>query len=131
MKKFVRILIEVTEDALSIAKYFLKANLISFATILNLLLPYVMYIVGQQVVLDRGYFGAGGEILIPLIFAVIIYYLRSAANKLGKGITIPVPEKRFTQVDDDGEVSVEHNRLQEMILYVADTEDWLERKGLL
>ena len=37
----------------------------------------------------------------------------------------------FTEVDDYGEVSIPNNRIQELILYLADLEDWLERKGLL
>lgn len=45
---------------------------------------------------------------------------------------IPIPEKRFTEIDkDDGMVSVDNNRIQELLLYVADLEDSLERKGLL
>lgn len=41
----------------------------------------------------------------------------------------PVPAKRFTSESRDGEVSVEKNRLQEMILYVSEVEDWLESSG--
>lgn len=41
----------------------------------------------------------------------------------------PVPHKRFTSESGDGEVSIEKNRLQEMILYVSEVEDWLESSG--
>lgn len=41
----------------------------------------------------------------------------------------PVPSKRFTSESGDGEVSIEKNRLQEMILYVSEVEDWLESSG--
>lgn len=41
----------------------------------------------------------------------------------------PVPVKRFTSESEDGEVSIEKNRLQEMILYVSEVEDWLESSG--
>lgn len=41
----------------------------------------------------------------------------------------PVPVKRFTSESRDGEVSIEKNRLQEMILYVSEVEDWLESSG--
>ena len=131
MIKILKVLIEVTADALHSFLYFVKNNLTTFATILNLLLPYVMYYMGQYVGLNRGVVATGGEIFIPFVFVVIIYYLKSTANKFGKGITIPIPDKRFTHVDDDGEVTVAHKRIQEMILYIADLEDWLERKGLL
>ena len=41
----------------------------------------------------------------------------------------PVPAKRFTSESKDGEVSIEKSRLQEMILYVSEVEDWLESSG--
>lgn len=131
MAKFFDIVLEVTIDALCNFAYFVKNNLTNFANILNLILPYVMYFVGQYIVYKRENISIGWEICIPIFFVVTIYYMRSAANKMGKGITIPIPDKRFTKVDDDGEVSIEHKRVQELLLYTADLEDWLERKGLL
>lgn len=123
MKKFFKILYEITVDAFATFILFIENNLLNFANVLNLLLPFVMYFI------------AGGnlswKLIIPVIVFTLIYYARNIANKVGKGITVPIPEKRFTEVDDEGEVSVEHKRLQEMLLYVADLEDWLERKGLL
>lgn len=131
MRKLLRILVEVTADILCNFVYFIKNNLTNFANVLNLIIPYAMYFIGQYVAFNRGNISVGYEICTPLVFVIIIYYLRSTANKMGKGITIPIPDKRFTNVDDDGEVSVEHKRIQELLLYTADLEDWLERKGLL
>lgn len=129
--KIIKIIKEALSDILDNARYFVENNLVVFASILNMLVPYIMYFIGQDSVLSRGEFAIGGEIFIPLFFAVVIYILKSVANKIGKGVTIPLPGKRFTEVDDDGEVSIENKRVQELILYVADLEDWLERKGLL
>lgn len=131
MKKFVRFTIEILIEALNGFSYIVKSNLRNLAWLLNLLTPFIMYFIGQRVVLNRGYFGVGGEIFIPILILFVIYFLRSMANKYRKGTTIPVPEERFTEVDDDGEVSIRNDRLQELILYLADFEDWLERKGLL
>lgn len=131
MKKLLRIFVEITSEAFYSFTYFIKNNLIVFANILNLLIPYVMYFLGQDVALDRKKFAVGGEIFIPLAFIVLIFYLKSTANKIGKGITIPVPDKRFTNVEDDGEVTIENKRIQELILYVADLEDWMEKRGIL
>lgn len=129
--KVLRIVGEITYETWCSVTYFVKSNLINFARILNLLLPYAMYFIGQYVANNRKEIAIGSELFVPLLFVVIIYYLKSTANKIGKGTTIPVPDKRFTEVDDYGEVSVENNRLQEMILYLADLEDWMKRKGLL
>lgn len=131
MKKIFEMIVDITIDAVCIVANFIKNNLMNLANILNLLLPYFMLYVGQTVANGRGIIAVGGEIFIPLLFFIPIYYLKSAANKLGKGITIPVPNKRFTQVSDDGEVSIENSRIQELLLYVADLEDWLERKDML
>lgn len=131
MKKFIWIMCEVTLDIFRATAYFVKNNLRTFASLMDLVLPYLMYFIGQYVCKTVGYLKVGGEVFIPLGFVVVIYYLRSSANKLGKGITIPLPHRRFSKVDEDGEVTIEHRRLNELILYVADLEDWLERKGLL
>lgn len=131
MKKFLRVVAEITHETFCDFAYFIKSNLIAFASILNLIIPYAMYFIGQYIAINRGKIAVGYEIIAPLVFIILIYYLKSMANKMGKGTVIPVPDKRFTQVDDYGEVSIENNRIQELILYMADLEDWMERKGML
>lgn len=131
MKEVWELIVGTTIEVFNNVKYFVKNNLVAFANVLNLIVPYVMYFCGQEAALDRDKISVGGEIIIPLIFILVIFYLKSIANKIGKGITIPLPNKRFTQVDDDGEVSIENSRIQELILYLADLEDWMQRKGLL
>lgn len=131
MKEFIRIMWEITTNTVENTLYFVKSNLMRFANIINFILPYAMYFVGQYTAKDNGQIHVGTEIMIPVVIMLFTYYFKSYANKIGKGITVPVPEKRFTSIDDDGEVSVEHRRLQELILYIADVEDWLEKKGML
>lgn len=131
MKRFLRITLAIILDVVQAIHYFVTNNLRNFARILSFILPYVMYVIGQNVCAERGKIAFGGELFIPILFCVITYYIRSYANKIGKGTTIPVPEKRFTEVDDDDEVSIRNSRIQELILYMADLEDWFERKGLL
>lgn len=132
MKRIGRMFIEILYDIIFAVGYFIENNLKNFATLLSIMLPFVMLLIGQAVALKRGSFAIGGEILIPPFIGVIIYFIRSFANKLGKGITVPIPKKRFTEVDNEtGEVNILNDRVQELILYVADLEDWLQRKGLL
>lgn len=131
-KKLIKILVAITIDALYAFVYFIESNLVTFANILSLLLPYIMYFTGQHVGFMRNaHMSVGGEIFIPLAVIVVNYYMRSTANRLGKGVTVPIPDKRFTNVSHDGEVTIENRRIQELLLYMADLEDWLERKGLL
>ena len=123
-------IVELTKDFFNGFREMIKSNLRTYAKLLNGFLPYIMYLIGQYVFKERGRIALGGELFIPIIIFILIWFINSYANKIGKGSTVPVPHKRFTEIDED-EVTVEHERIQEMILYVADVEDYLERKGLL
>lgn len=70
--------------------------------------------------------------LITAIACIAIDAVKCILKRKGlSASSVPVPSKRFTEVDEDGMVSVEQCRLQEMIVYVADVEDYLERFGRL
>ena len=118
---------EVLKDTWFSIEYFIRSNLRHFASFFEFALPYCMFYAGM--------YGNANVVLvmiIPVVMFLGIHILRSCADKLGTGNRIPpIPNKRFTQVDEDGEVSIENSRLQELILYVADLEDWMERKNIL
>lgn len=105
-------------------------NLRNLALLLQIGLPYLMWYLGAYLYEEQGEFAVGGELFIPLFVFLVIYFVGSFANHIGKGERIPVPEKRFTEVDD-GEVSVPVSRQDEMLFYLADLEDYLERKGYM
>lgn len=129
--KCVRIMGEITIEAINEVGYFLAVNFKYMAMLLQFAVPYIMYVLGQQLVTIRGYMGYGGEIFVPVVLFIIIGYMKEVSNRMRKGRRVPVPEERFTDVSSDGEVRVDEDRLQEMILYMADLEDWMERKGWL
>lgn len=122
---------DITMDVWYEVVYFVQMNMRYAAALAEIVLPYGMYVLGQSVALSRGSIEVGGEIFIPILCTVVIHYIKEFANKSGKGNTIPIPAKRFTEVDDDGEVSVDNKRLQELLLYVADLEDYMTRKRWL
>lgn len=124
------VIFEVVVDAVESLIYFIQNNLNNFANIINMLLPFVMFYVGYNSTHQSVKIVAMLWVLIPVLTGVLVYMLRHCANKIGKGTTMPMPEKRFTSVDDFGEASVDVDRVQELILYVADLEDWIERKHL-
>lgn len=132
MHRLGKILWVVTQDIVSEVVYFFAVNMRYFANLISAATPYMMYFIGQNVVLKRGRFAVGRELFIPILIAVLVYYLRQIANRSGKGNSMPVPEKRFTEVDEStGEVTVLTARTEEMLLYVADLEDWFERRRML
>lgn len=90
-----------------------------------------MLFIGVKEYEVRGHFAIGGELFIPMLVFLVSWFLKSFADKIGKGEAPPVPSERFTTEDGDGEVSCEYSRMQEMLLFVNDYEKWLERKGLL
>lgn len=122
---------DITMDVWYEVVYFVQMNMRYAAALAEIALPYGMYVLGQSVALSRGSIEVGGEIFIPILCTVVIHYIKEFANKSGKGNIIPIPAKRFTEVDDDGEVSVDNKRLQELLLYVADLEDYMTRKRWL
>lgn len=93
--------------------------------------PFVMFLVGEYVYADRGYWAVGGEVILPFVFVIAGFALKSYARVSGTDHSdIPVPYRRFTKVDyNSGQVDVEYDRVQEMILYMADLEDWFDRNG--
>lgn len=127
MAEILNLFIDAILDALRAFGYFIKCNLRYMANVFEFILPYMMFSVGLS--MDEFWVE---ELLIPIAMFTSIYLLRYSAERLGVGNKIPpIPNKRFTQVDDDGEVSIENSRLQELILYMADLEDWMERKNVL
>lgn len=131
MNKYLRVAIEVVIDIMqTIGMWFLN-NLRNFASIVNIMLPYLCLFIGQTCYQERNKFALGGEIFVPLMGFFVVWYLRSYANKVGKGTTIPRPVERFTEISSDGEVSIPQDRVEELILYMADLEDWMERRKLL
>ena len=131
MKRALNIMKEVAEEAVHSAVYFAKHNVRHLGTIIEILTPYLMYVLGQRLALDRGLFAIGGEIFLPVCLWVVVNFIKGVANKLNRGPRIPKPTERFTEVDEDGMVSVEQERLDEMLIYMADLEDYMERKGWL
>lgn len=93
--------------------------------------PFVMLLVGEYAFAERGYWAVGGEVVLPFVFVIAGFALKSYARVSGTDHSdIPVPYRRFTNVDyNGGQVDVDYDRVQEMILYMADLEDWFDRNG--
>lgn len=127
MKKYLVAFGETFIDMFFICWEAILNGMRNFTLLIEFLLPYLCLLIGQYCYEFRGEYAVGGEIFVPLICFFFINYFRMFANKVGKGISIPRPANRFTEVGEDGEVTVSDKRIEEMILYLADLEDWLER----
>lgn len=129
--KLIKLTGEICAEFILAILYFIENNLRSFAHGLDVILPYAMFLIGGYCYQVRGELAIGAEIFLPILVMLVSYYCKKLSNKLGKGDTFPVPEKRFTTEDDDGNPEIEVDRIQELILYIADVEEWLSRKGYL
>lgn len=132
MRSLFEVVGEVTAEMFGGIAYNIKKYGIRYAAILlEISNPYVMYFLAQYLIASRGRVVFGSELLIPFVFWYMSKLLRKVAIRLNGGLKVPAPNKRFTEVDEDGMVSVDNNRVEEMLLYVADLEDWMETRGLL
>lgn len=72
----------------------------------------------------------GGTIAVAVILEFLCYIFYELSKFYGAEATeIPAPSERFTTVDKGGMVSVDKNRIQEMIIYVGEVEDYLSDMG--
>lgn len=107
-------------------KFKITRSLLPLSKLLIFIIPYIMYFIG------KGEIVFSSVLILPILIFLIASILRRVSNLLiGIRDTFPVPSERFTSVGEDGEASVEVQRVYEMISYVADVEDWLQNKGLL
>lgn len=120
---------QATREVCSTAKYRAKTIIHGLAGFVVTVLPLAAVLLGEYVGAQRGGVYFGGEVLLVLALQVVAIYAKKVMSKMGCGDEVPVPAKRFTSVDPYGEVSVSVDRTQELILYVADVEDYLERTG--
>ena len=95
----------------------------------------VLYFIPYVVIASALFAGCSAVILMNMfwltVLAQAVCLITSKYLKYSKveDTGFPVPTKRFTTEYRDGEITIENGRLQEMIIYVCDVEDWLESSG--
>lgn len=101
--------------------------------LIDIMIPFMSLILGAATFEMRGQFSIGSEWGLVALLELISYLLKRYArqDRIYNEFDLPIPAKRFTQNVGGGEYQVDTERLQEMILYVADVEDWLKDNDLL
>lgn len=119
--------IQATAELLNELFEAIERNLRKIVKAIELILPFALYIYG------KGHFEFDPILLLPLL----IWYLAAMFDIIdhrkgrSKYSDIPVPINRFTFDEGDGEISIKKERLEELLLYMGDLEDWLEKKKLI
>lgn len=124
---------DTVKEGLSSVGTWFKDNTRYFSKLMVLIGPALFMVIGAGAVR----LGFDNDLVAVILFAVAIIwpivalFFKGYSDRIGKGDIAPIPLKRFTDKEEDGLVTVRQDRVQEMILYLADVEDWLERKGMM
>ena len=108
---------------------FFKRNMDAIANIVLALCPFAFFMLGQYTYADRGYYAVGGEVVLYIAVPAVAFFVKAMAREQWKPLYIPVPAKRFTHYEGDGEYTMEQARISELVLYMAELEDWFEDEG--
>lgn len=124
----ITILVDVLKESVGSFRYFVKKNMRNISTVFQVFIPHIC-IAGIHMT---------GYHFVWLVMPFIMYYISFVFKKVDMVYNnrtvdnIPIPFKRFTEVDADGDViSIEESRLQELLLYLNELEDTLEGLGKL
>lgn len=109
-------------------RFFIKHMANPLGKLLTLMCPFIV------ILMHKGDYKSSKEFMYTLIIVLLTFavaaVLRGLAEACNCSDNIPVPRKRYT-VEKEGSVQVREDEVEEVILYMCDVEDYLERKGLL
>lgn len=63
-----------------------------------------------------------------LILYILGNFLKEIANQYNYGDDLPRPIERYTKIGKNGEVSVDYKKMHEIVLFLAEYEDYLEKR---
>lgn len=106
-----------------------KASILRFVSICMFILSPFVTIVHRFAYPDCIY----GTIAIGIIWIFICYILFDLSRFYGvKNYNdLPIPSNRFTSYVGDGEVVIENGRIQELIMFTYEYENFLENNGYI
>lgn len=120
----------ILEDTWETIRSWYNKNIGKVGSIILFFLPYATLFIGEELFRERKTILIGSELLFILVIQFVCFMFKKYSDKKGKGSTIPVPKIRFTEEDEDGEISIRNERIQELILYMDDLENYFERKHM-
>lgn len=108
-----------------------RNNLYNVYKLIMFACPYVMLYIGVSIG-NEGILAGWVVLLIPVLLWLISSFLHRLANKNNRGDSVPVPRKRFTEIEEEMDgYTINQDDINEIILYLGEVEDYLERKRLL
>lgn len=111
-------------------RYYIVEFLKALPQILVVINPYLSMVIVLGMYQKRGRFEFGGEWLVPLVVLICALVAQWVKDGLRETIDgFPVARKRFTRRKHGGAVYVNKDDLYEMLEYLAEVEDYCDKKG--
>ena len=109
------------------AVYWFAHNVMLLVTLVDMLVPLIALLI---------YMYAEGP--LDLLASLVVCFLIQLGVSVSRHFymwqnerqNVPMPSKRFTRDEGNGEVTIEYARLQELILFMYEYENWLEEQGM-
>ena len=113
-------------------KHFFKVNLKYISQIIVFSTPYFCMWLAYQSYQSNRPLLSWLNVLLPVVLFTMAGVVSLAAKTAKNGKSMPIPRKRFTQCDNCSNlVFVDPSEWHEMLVYMAELEDWLEFTGKL
>lgn len=118
------VMLQTISELLATFKYGLIEELDKVAVALQILIP---------IVIARMDLSIPKMLLVSCILVVCVKYIKEVGYKLNHVTErgFPIPLQRFTEMDENGFISIKEEETQEAMLYLCDVEDYLKSKGWL
>lgn len=105
-------------------RFFLKHGIVPMAKLFVVVAPFLSVIAyAKTESLSKSF-------AVSFVFLVSAFILKTYSNIINAGNDIPILEYRLTKEDEAYGVTANKEDIEEIILYVNDIENWIERKGL-
>lgn len=121
-KKIMIVLLQTMKELCNVIKYGFVEELGKIAVIIQILIPVVLVSMNLNI---------WQMLLISCVMIAVTKYIKEIGYKLNSVTErgFPICSQRFTEVDENGFISIKEENMSEAILYMYDVEEYIKRRG--
>lgn len=109
----------------NMVRFFVRHGLLPFSAMVSISSPFLCIM----------HYRAYGDLKLSFVFAsvliIVSFLIRLISDSVNAGKIIPIPYKRFTVEDEYDGITVNRTDIEEMIVFMNDYENWLDRNGIV
>lgn len=109
------------------AIYWLTHNVMLLVTLVDMLVPLIALLIYMHI---EGPLDLLASLVVCFLIQLGVSVSRHFYMWQNERQNVPIPSKRFTRDEGNGEVTIEYARLQELILFTYEYENWIEEQGM-